>query len=81
MRDPEVQEKAKRTGTSVVDALGTTLGTVAGEVRDVVNRRGSKPAAKEPAAAADDTAAEALRELDDADAVEEIRADLADDEE
>ena len=81
VRDPEVQEKAKRTGTSVVDALGTTLGTVAGEVRDVVNRRGTKPAAEEPAAAADDTATDALRELDDADAVEEIRADLADDEE
>ena len=74
VRDPEVQEKAKQTGSSVIDAIGTTLGTVADDVRDVVQRKGAAP--EEPA---EDAEAEAMRELDDADAVEEIRADLDDD--
>lgn len=73
VRDPEVQEKAKQTGASVVDAIGTTLGTVAGDVRDVVQRKGGTP--EESSTDAGD---DAVRELDDADAVEEIRADLDD---
>ena len=74
VRDPEVQEKAKQTGSSVIDAIGTTLGTVADDVRDVVQRKGSAP--EEPST---DAEADAMRELDDADAPEEIRADLDDD--
>ncbi|NND84020.1 MAG: hypothetical protein HKN46_02615 [Acidimicrobiia bacterium] len=79
VRDPEVQEKAKQTGTSVIDAIGTTLGTVADDVRDVVQRKGAP--AEEPATdeeTATDEQADAMRELDDTDAVEEIRADLDD---
>ncbi len=75
VRDPEVQEKAKQTGTSVTDAIGTTLGTVASDVREMVQRKDAPP----EEAPATDAEADAMRELDDADAVDEIRADLDDD--
>lgn len=79
VRDPDVQAKAKQTGASVIDAIGTTLGTIADEVRDVVGRRGSGGDGESPSG--DDPVTEdAVRELDDADAVDEIRADLEDDE-
>ena len=77
VRDPEVQEKAKQTGTSVIDAIGTTLGSVADEVRGVMGKKdtGAAPASDD----APDAEDAAMRELDDADAAEEIRADLEDD--
>lgn len=81
IRDPEVKEKAKQTGTSVMDAIGTTLGTVASDVRDMVQRK-EAPAEEEAEAETEETGsdaeADAMRELDDADAVDEIRADLDD---
>lgn len=79
VRDPEVKEQARRTGSSVVEAIGTTLGTVADDVRDVVQRRGGSTTPP-PDDTVDDAQADAMRELDDTDAVEEIRADLDDEE-
>ena len=73
VRDPEMQEKAKAKGASVVDAVGSTINTVADQVRETIQRRGEDDEV-EPEA---DTVVEgAVRELDDADAVEEIRQDL-----
>ncbi len=78
IRDPEFQEKAKATGSSVVDAVGETLNTVADQVKDAFQRRGES--AEEDGDGADEAMEDAERELDDADAVEEIRADLSEEE-
>lgn len=74
IRDPAVQEKAKATGTSIIDSVGDAFNTIADQVRDTFNRRPSSD--DEPGSTEDEAA---HRELDDADAVDEIRADLEDD--
>ena len=74
VRDPEMQERAKAKGASVVDAVGSGINTVAGQVRETIQRRGDSD--DEVEAETDTVVEGAARELDDADAVEEIRADL-----
>lgn len=69
IRDPAVQEKAKATGSSIVDSVGDAFNTIAEQVRETFSRRS-------PSEAESTEDAAAHRELDDADAVEEIRADL-----
>lgn len=87
IRDPEMQEKAKATGTSMMDAIGQTLTKAAGEIRTAFENRGAGRADVEVEmdldgdATTGDTLDDAHRELDDADAVDEIRADLEDSEE
>ena len=82
IRDPEVKDKAKATGTSFLDAVGQTLTTVAGEVRTAFEQRtgGASVDAEVDldGESGDEAMDDAHRELDDADAVEEIRADLED---
>ena len=72
VRDPEMQERAKAKGAAVVDAVGSGINTVADQVRETIQRRDDS----DDEAETDTVVAGAVRELDDADAVEEIRADL-----
>lgn len=75
VRDPALQEKAKATGTSVVDAVGDTLNTVADQVKEVFQRTSESVETE-----MDPSVEDAHRELDDTEAVEEIRADLSEEE-
>ncbi len=75
VRDPALQEKAKATGTSVVDAVGDTLNTVADQVKEVFQRTSESVETE-----IDLSVEDAHRELDDTEAVEEIRADLSEEE-
>lgn len=78
LRDPAVQEKAKATGSSIVDSVGETLNTVAEQIRDTFRREAE---AEEDEVEADDAQQSAYRELDDTETIEELRTDLTENEE
>lgn len=74
-RDPEVKESARRAGSKVIDAFGTTFTQLGREAREAFDARSGEDAADD----GDDLEA-ATRELDDADLLDELKADLAEDE-
>jgi hypothetical protein len=75
VKDDEVKETARKAGTSLLDALGDTFTSAAMELRDAF--KGSQRADTTTIEVEIDDAMEAAeREIDDADAVEEIRSDL-----
>ena len=77
-RDPEVKEQAQRAGTSMLTALGKTFDQLGEEATEAFNR--SKAKADEANDTADDVMEAAERELDDEDLLDELKADLAEDE-
>lgn len=68
-RDPEVKESARRAGSRVLDAFGQTFSQLGKEAKDAFESEGD-----------DDAVEAATRELDDADLLDELKADLAEDE-
>ena len=75
-RDPEVKESARRAGSKVLDAFGTTFTQLGREAKDAFEGRD-----RGGTDADDDATMEAAeRELDDADLLDELKAHLADDE-
>ncbi|MEX1280332.1 MAG: hypothetical protein AB1Z57_03120 [Acidimicrobiia bacterium] len=75
-RDPEVKEQASRAGTSMLNALGATFDQLGKEASEAFSKaRDGQDEGEE-----DDLAAAAQRELDDADLLEELKTDLAEDE-
>jgi hypothetical protein len=75
-RDPEVKESARRAGSKVIDAFGTTFTQLGREAKEAFDGRG----AGEDATADEPDLEAATRELDDADLLDELKADLAEDE-
>lgn len=73
-RDPEVKEQASRAGTSMLNALGATFDQLGKEASEAFST------ARDGQDEEDDLAAAAQRELDDADLLEELKTDLAEDE-
>lgn len=80
VKDDEVKESAKAAGTSLLDALGETFTKAAYEMRDAfkngggttITDRGGDEVVEEVV----DVMEAAEAELDDSDAIDEIRADL-----
>lgn len=70
-RDPEVKETAKRAGSRVLDAFSTTFEQLGKEAKGAFEKSDEEPG---------DAMEEATRELDDADLLDELKADLAEDE-
>ena len=77
VKDEEVKESAKAAGTSLLDALGETFTRAAYEVRDSFRgATGPKVTDRGEAAEPADVMEAAEAELDDSEAIDEIRADL-----
>jgi len=78
VKDDEVKETARRAGTSLLDALGDTFTAAAMEIRDAFKggQRTGSEATTTIEIEIDDAMEAAEREVDDADAVDEIRSDL-----
>jgi hypothetical protein len=74
-RDPEVKEQASRAGTSMLNALGATFDQLGKEASEAFTK--ARDGGDETD---DDLEAAAQRELDDADLLEELKSDLAEDE-
>jgi hypothetical protein len=74
-RDPEVKESARRAGSKVLDAFGSTFTQLGREAKEAFDGSATAGGAGE-----DDPMEAATRELDDADLLDELKADLAEDE-
>jgi hypothetical protein len=77
-RDPEVKEQAQRAGSSMLAALGKTFDQLGDEATDAFNK--AKTKADDANDGAEDVMESAKRELDDEDLLDELKADLAEDE-
>lgn len=77
-RDPEVKDQAQKAGTSMLAAIGKTFDQLGDEATDAFNKTKSK--ADDANDGAEDVMEAAERELDDADLLDELKADLAEDE-
>ncbi len=77
-RDPEVKEQAQKAGSSMLAALGKTFDQLGDEANEAFNK--SKSKADEANDGGGDVMEAAERELDDADLLDELKADLAEDE-
>ena len=78
VKDDEVKETARRAGTGLLDALGDTFTAAAMEIRDAFKgaRRTGGDTATTIEVEIGDAMEAAEQEIDDAEAVEEIRSDL-----
>jgi hypothetical protein len=79
VKDPEVKATAKQAGSSFLDALATTFAQVGDEIGRAFDSSRSKRG-ETSAGSEDDDLEQATRELDDADLLDELKSDLAEDE-
>ena len=77
-RDPEVKDQAQKAGSSMLAAIGKTFDQLGDEATEALNKTKSK--ADDANDSAEDVMEAAERELDDADLLDELKADLAEDE-
>lgn len=74
-RDPETKESAKRAGSSLLEALGSTFDQLGKEAKEAFDKATDSEDEDDEVILQD-----ALDELDDKDLIDELRSDLAEDE-
>lgn len=80
IKDPEMKEQARRTGSSFLGALSSTFSQVGEDIGDAFDGSRRDRGEEAPASSEASDLEAATRELDDADLLDELKSDLAEDE-